>query len=56
MLRMTIRLWQVLFTAFQNRMPFIGVTYGYGLKKEMEQAGVTLFASTTEELRALLGL
>ena len=42
--------------AFQNRMPFIGVTYGYGLKKEMEQAGVTLFASTTEELRALLGL
>ena len=30
--------------AFQNRMPFIGVTYGYGLKKEMEQAGVTLFA------------
>ena len=25
-------------------------------KKEMEQAGVTLFASTTEELRALLGL
>ena len=42
--------------AFQNRMPFIGVTYGYGLKKEMEQAGVTLLASTTEELRALLGL
>ena len=42
--------------AFQNRMPFIGVTYGYGLKKEMEQAGVTLFASTTEDLRALLGL
>ena len=34
--------------AFQNRMPFIGVTYGYGLKKEMEQAGVTLFASSTE--------
>ena len=41
---------------FRTGMPFIGVTYGYGLKKEMEQAGVTLFASTTEELRALLGL
>ena len=26
------------------------------MTKEMEQAGVTLFASTTEELRALLGL
>lgn len=42
--------------AFQNQMPFIGVTYGYGLKEEMEQAGVTLFAATTQELRAMLGM
>ena len=42
--------------AFQNGVPFIGVTYGYGTKEEMERAGVTRFAATVEELRGLLGL
>ncbi len=42
--------------AFQNQIAFIGVTYGYGPREEMEQSGAALFADTTEELRAMLGV
>ena len=33
---------------------FIGVLYGYGSREEMEQYGAHVFASTVEELHALL--
>lgn len=42
--------------AFQNQIAFIGVTYGYGPREEMEQSGTALFADTTQELRAMLGM
>ena len=42
--------------AFQNQIAFIGVTYGYGPREEMEQSGTALFADTTQELRAMLGV
>lgn len=40
--------------AIENNMPSIGVLYGYGSKKSMEEAGATYFAADVEELRNLL--
>ncbi len=42
--------------AVGNDVSFIGVLYGYGLRKEMEEAGARTFAANTREMRAeLLG-
>lgn len=40
--------------AKENRLPSIGVTYGYGSRKELEEAGADAIASSTKELAFLL--
>ena len=40
--------------AFANDLPFIGVLYGYGTRKEMESEGAGCFAADVPELRTLL--
>lgn len=40
--------------AKENRLPSIGVTYGYGSREELEKAGADAIASSVEELQALL--
>ena len=38
--------------ALHNEMPFLGVLYGYGSRKELEQAGATRFAARPRDLVA----
>ena len=42
--------------AVYNGIDFVGVTYGYGKKEDMEAAGAEIFASTAEELYELLSV
>ena len=42
--------------AVYNGIDFVGVTYGYGKKEDMEAAGAEIFASTAEELSELLSV
>lgn len=43
-----------IFGAKNNHINSIGVTYGYGSKKELEDAGATYFAASIEELGKVL--
>ena len=40
--------------AAQNGIPCIGVTYGYGSKEELKNAGATIFADSPRELQQIL--
>lgn len=40
--------------AKENHLPSVGVTYGYGSREELEEAGADAIASSTEELSSIL--
>lgn len=40
--------------AFQNRIPSIGVLFGYGDIDELQDAGATYIAETVEDLKHIL--